>query len=671
MKLCSIEIEGFRGAQRFLRVDFGKGFTIITGKNGSGKSTICDAVEYVLTGSLQRFQTETEKGERIDDYLWWRGSDHPARRIVTLVFKDEQGNEYTVSRGPATSKNQESLAQLYDPSRAPEHPLVRLCQTSIIRDENITRFSTDMSETERFEFVSRAIGLSGFKALEERLAAVSKRIREITAVRTAEYERAREEVGRITSELSQARITAASSGGVELDKLVEFFSQTLGKNLTDVNEVIKATRALIGQLRSEIDEIEGTAVTLRESAPAQPRRAELSRAIELQRAQITAKELTLQDFEKRLQTYDDSLKQQREHAPTDESVAQLVEQGTRLGLQDGRCPLCGSVISENAFHAHITDLRRQLELRNSSLSGLTRDRADIKRECDTLRLELDELKTAYHRNVAELDSIQSAFIKAQGRVKQLGIESDAALSTATQSRRERIQSLEKNLSSLQSSMALGRVAELERQLSIVQEKLVASDLELTRATQAETSAKEVEGTLRRVSAEVVDARLSDLSPLLSELYLRLKPHTEWAEIQYFMRGDVRRFLSFSVGPDINPRFVFSSGQRRALGLSFLLAVHLSRSWCVLKALLLDDPVQHIDDYRAMHLVEVLSALRANDRQIVCAVEDPELADLLCRRLRVGASRDGVKVEMKFDTGTGISSQQSDVVPLVSHALLSA
>ena len=40
----------------------------------------------------------------------------------------------------------------------------------------------------------------------------------------------------------------------------------------------------------------------------------------------------------------------------------------------------------------------------------------------------------------------------------------------------------------------------------------------------------------------------------------------------------------------NPSFVFSSGQRRTAGLAFLIAIFLSRSWCKLKTLVLDDPV---------------------------------------------------------------------------------
>src|SRR5262249_26655400 len=157
--------------------------------------------------------------------------------------------------------------------------------------------------------------------------------------------------------------------------------------------------------------------------------------------------------------------------------------------------------------------------------------------------------------------------------------------------------------------------------------------------------------------ESVDDSLAALSPLLSELFVRLKPHVDYSEIRYHMRGDIRRFLSFEIGKGINPRFTFSSGQRRVLGIAFLLAVHLSRPWCKLQTLVLDDPVQHIDDYRALHLAEVLSSLRQMGRQIICTVEDPALADLLCRRLRSNALGDGMRIEMEYEPNVGVKIKE--------------
>jgi chromosome segregation protein len=277
-----------------------------------------------------------------------------------------------------------------------------------------------------------------------------------------------------------------------------------------------------------------------------------------------------------------------------------------------------------------------------------------------------------HRSVEkQRDTVEAEYRNLQVQAKELGLDSPAAFSSAIQQRRERIRRVEGYLQALESSLALDGVRDMERQLAVAREKLAAADAEQARVLKGEASAKEVEATLRRVAAEVVDERLADLSPLLSELYLRLRPHSEWAEIQYLMRGDVRRFLSFQVGREINPRFVFSSGQRRALGLAFLLGVHLSRKWCRLQTLFLDDPVQHIDDYRAMHLVEVLAAIRKTGHQIVCAIEDPALADLLCRRLTFDSMGEGVRADMHFTIGEGISVTQQPVAPLMSRALISA
>ena len=50
MKIDFVEVCGFRGLRDRVRINFGRGFTVITGRNGAGKSTLCDAVEFAITG---------------------------------------------------------------------------------------------------------------------------------------------------------------------------------------------------------------------------------------------------------------------------------------------------------------------------------------------------------------------------------------------------------------------------------------------------------------------------------------------------------------------------------------------------------------------------------------------------------------------------------------------
>jgi hypothetical protein len=229
--------------------------------------------------------------------------------------------------------------------------------------------------------------------------------------------------------------------------------------------------------------------------------------------------------------------------------------------------------------------------------------------------------------------------------------------------RDRLIDLERAILTLEASHAVDRITDLEGRVSALREDVARSADRLSRAQTSATAAKNIDRGVRRASSEIIDERLALISPLLNELYQRLRPHADWRSIDYSIRGDVRRFLSLKVGDGLNPQFVFSSGQRRAAGLAFLLSVHLSRSWSLWDTLVLDDPVQHIDDFRALHLVEVLAALRHEQRQIVCAVEDASLADLLCRRLLSTAEAPGRRYDIDLaSTGSSAVAAKKEIPP---------
>lgn len=103
MKLSHISLQGFRGVRDRLDLAVDSGFLVLTGRNGSGKSTVCDAVEFVLTGTLSRFESSKEHGESIADYLWWRGEGGPRDRFVRVTFQRADGEPLTITRRPDTT----------------------------------------------------------------------------------------------------------------------------------------------------------------------------------------------------------------------------------------------------------------------------------------------------------------------------------------------------------------------------------------------------------------------------------------------------------------------------------------------------------------------------------------------------------------------------------------
>jgi len=60
----------------------------------------------------------------------------------------------------------------------------------------------------------------------------------------------------------------------------------------------------------------------------------------------------------------------------------------------------------------------------------------------------------------------------------------------------------------------------------------------------------------------------------------------------------------------------------------------------------------------------LAQLSAAGKQIICAVEDPELADLLCRRLPISGPGQGSRITLGSD-GEGVLTKllEQDLAPL--------
>src|SRR5712671_6559852 len=78
------------------------------------------------------------------------------------------------------------------------------------------------------------------------------------------------------------------------------------------------------------------------------------------------------------------------------------------------------------------------------------------------------------------------------------------------------------------------------------------------------------------------------------------------------------------------------------------------------------------DFRSVQLAEVMAQLSAAGKQIICAVEDAALADLLCRRLPIQSERQAKRVTLgPDDKGVLTKLRDEDLVPLPQHALVSA
>lgn len=664
MKLNHVHVCGFRGYRKPVRIDFAESYTIIDGRNGVGKSTVFDAVEFALTGTISKYLDAKSGRESVADYMWWSGNGDPVTdRFVEVGFRD--GNEvFTVRRTPfgIDGVDIDKLAErLVDLDFAPKQALGQLCTTTIIRDEHIARLSLDLKEGDRFALLRDAIGavdadewISRAQALT---AAASARVKAMAA----EADQANQallsvmrQLDRSRAALAPASLLSQAASRLQLslrssaspDQLPDLARQRIAniskqyeklRPLAERFDLIQRVRATLSQLSDRVLECQETCD-----------RAKIELAGIEAEVDVSPQSAVLNEQARQLEA--------------------LVNLGRELGMRGGHCPLCNSELEHAEFHQGLAvalDVAKKLDMEaveraareralkvaRSTVAVATEALSIAIRERDAGKAQVDD----YDRRLTEFLGATSDLADIEQRLSTLNIE------------REAISADLRLIDTISLDQTISRALHDE---ALANERVVRSEVRLGKARLAEMRAKVIYDAARRAAAETLDQRLDRVLPLMSELYKRLRPHPTWSDIEYSVRGDVQRFLKLQVGGDVNPQFVFSSGQRRATGLAFLLSVNLSITWSRWRTIMLDDPVQHVDDFRTVHLAEVLAHLCQSGRQVICSVEDGALADLMCRRLQSTAQEPGKRVTLGNDEEGALATiQDRKIAPFSKRALV--
>ena len=677
MKLDFIEMCGFRGFREKVRIDFGGGFTVISGRNGVGKSTVCDAIEFGLTGQISKYAVESADRENVRDYYWWRGSGRPESHFVRVGFSNDGSEPFVVTRTleDQADKSVDEIVHALCIGDTPENPIAQLIKTSVLRDEWIAAQSLDLKETERFDLVRAAFG-----AVENsEYAAKAKEIVKVAEdrVNSAEsaYESTKAELSRSLTDFSQASELAIQNTDVEAavaalrsilrhsssDKIPE-----LRNAAVQLLPTIRAKRLALEQASVDAGEIEQLRAEY-ESPEAQERRSELATQKRDADRVFDERKLALEEVQRKLEIEEAA-------SSVAASLSGLLEHGEHVGLDEEHCPLCAAARTSEEFEAGLQSLRARI---GTLASGISEARAAAREALVTMN-EAEKVLSSLDLEISEAATLQTTIIEKEAALRSFFEENDLPiehindperLSTLADSERNRVVEAERAVNALDTSRSVNRLNTLNARVTDFRGMVEQAADELEACQTALAQAKALDKNVRRSASEIIDERLALVSPLLDELYQRLRPHTDWRKIEYSIRGDVRRFLSLKVGNELNPQFVFSSGQRRAAGIAFLLSVHLARSWSNWQTLVLDDPVQHVDDFRALHLVEVLSAIRQGGRQIVCAVEDEALAQLICRRLPRSEDEPGIHYTIDIDSESSGSVIEATPVPNIPNSVL--
>lgn len=656
----SITVRNFRGFRDEQTVDLDSSAVIISGPNGTGKTSFLDSIQWLLTGELPRLAELTSR--RSDDHVVNRfRQDLPAYVAAEVWLRGEsvrlvrEGNakasilewsgEGSGFRGEAAEKRLAD-ALLSKPGVALQEVLL----TSGILQQDAVRLVLQDEPKNRYRHMASLLGLQELAGFEDYVKQSAESSSRRAADARAEHAAAEEASQSAEAELRrlQQRLAAQPElAGLRRELLRRLQTQAPALVVSDLPQDLGGATAF-GQaarhLRNRADQLlaEHEDLAARERAIEPIDEAELvalAEEVERARAVLRDAERTARDARSRL-------------ADAQERSGQLEALATRaLPLLGTSCPVCEQSINPSHVAGH---LRQILDEGGAHLTALEAAAAESERlvragtdALQGLEARLETMsaarkhasasaaaRTAWLERCARLeDETKGAPTIAEGRVS----EGDAgALATL----RASADALAGTADELVNALGASTLAEqAERQRTVVQQQRARADaLREAAATlsQRAEEAKTLRSGTTRATAAVTAHRFAQLQPLVNEIFGRLDPHPIFTKMRFeldvsYRAGVADPIVEDEEGTRGDPLLIFSSSQANVAALTYFLALSWTAEGHALPFLLLDDPLQSMDDVNVLGFSDLCRHIRRR-RQLIVSTHEQRLAGLIERKL---------------------------------------
>lgn len=701
MRLKSLAVGGFRGFPRNEVLDLDADAVVVAGANGSGKTSMFDAILWGITGSVARLHGETAdvvskyspSGEaRVEVVL--RMDDGSDMRIVRR-FDGRSHLSVANGTGEVTGPTAEAklLDTLWPDAKFAPDPQVALSRSltraTYLQQDLVREFVESDSEQDRFQVVSELVGVGRVEELQRQLE--GSRNNWSRATNTIERD-----VAPLRAQLTAVRERITRLGSVDTDAVHE---ESFADWIRRAGELVggeESGRLLADRSAQSLDR---ALAALQARQLSEERRAARLERLVAQLDRPIAAAVDVSPFEDAEQSAEATFQQatqlltsaqeqaarrrreQVEQAERQESMRTLA----RLALQHlgENCPVCDQTIDEAATRARLGELLSgdaateetpqvdPISAAAAAVEVAERRLADVRAQLREARANLDN-RNAWEQAVSEL--AQEAGVDPGDNLGERASTSAATARTAIEAVRALKAEGERLSVQLARSAELAQRADLERQATTLASDLASREADLAARVETGELASRMLDKLRDVNAGIVATELQRIEPLLQRIYAQVDPHPSFRAVSFLtrtVRGRGRLWTSLGDRTaDVSvqePSMVLSSSQLNVLAVSTFLSLNLAIATLPLQVVALDDPLQSLDTVNLLGLADLLRRVRTS-RQVIVSTHDERLAGLLARKLRP-VSEEGrtrlVKLQAWSREGPVIEQEDipADVPPL--------
>lgn len=657
-----VVVEAFRGFRDRQEFDIGASAVVLAGPNGTGKTSFFDALQWCFLGTIDRLEglrARRNVEHIVNQYrLGARASVAVEMRIGGQFITIRRSGDQS---GSTLEFNEAGSRALFgqDAQVALEEALVpgdgltleMALTTSGLMQQDVMRAVLQAKPADRYRHISTVLGLGALEDFEEAARELARHAKSQADAARTERAAAAEALEQAQERLATAeqRLQALPRIEVLRADVQVLLDQGPGSaviadrmSLADSNEM----RALAVAAGNLIQQLESYSAAMRStqaagaSLPPEPSADTMQAAeasVQASRSAVEAARATVADAQARL----DAAK-----AAT-EDLAQLAALAIPMLTAD--CPVCGQAIEparvEEELRARAADtgtilsLQRTVdEARRVLVAAQTKaqeaqnaaaDLASLDKRWQAYRVQAERTARAANSLLTETGLIRIQVTDADELARRL-----PDILEFLQSLRRRVLEV---LDGLERGVDRGQVERATSEIASFSEVLAAKSRRLEAASQRALVLKGLADASVAARVEVTESRFSAIQPLVADIFSRLDPHPAFKTIEfeldtYYRKGTTTPLVRDLVeGVTADPLLVFSTSQANIAALSYFLAMGWSAGERNLPFVMLDDPVQSMDDVNVLGFADLCRHLRSA-RQLIISTHERRFARLLERKL---------------------------------------